>query len=157
MRQRTWIASLVFAIAGCLVQRGRAEPLYPISGERLPPERVAQLDGYVRKVDDKQIDQSGSYELLPGCHIIETPARWGNVSSSGGVIVDTGNRVFTLLMKPGHHYHVDVSVKMMGGSGGSAAVEAFEQDPKGNRTVVYGPGINTATAEACSAAESSAP
>ena len=57
MRQRAWIASLVFAIAGCLVQRGRAEPLYPVSGERLPPERVAQLDGYIRKVDDKQIDQ----------------------------------------------------------------------------------------------------
>ena len=142
------------ALTGCLVPHGRGEPLYAVSGERPAPERVAQLDGYVKMVDGNPVEQDKSFELLPGCHVVETPARWGNGTSSGGVLVDTGNRRFAIPMKAGHRYHVDVSVKMMGGSTGSAAVEAFEQDPKGNKTIVYGPGIYAATTEECRVVES---
>jgi len=155
MSKRALIVSFALALAGCLFHRGRGEPLYPMNGERPPPERVAQVDGYIRKIDDKRVEENKPYELLPGCHVIETPASWGNVSSSGGVMVDTGNHVFPVLMREGRRYHVDVSVKTMGGSTGSAAIEAVEQDPSGNKTVVYGLGINVATAEACREAEKS--
>lgn len=149
------ISVSAFAFTACLARGDRGEPLYPVSGERPAPERVSQLDGYVRTVDDRRVEEGKGFELLPGCHVIGTPAHWGNVSSAGGVLVDTGTLVFAVLMKPGHRYHVDISLKTMGGFSGSAAVEVTEADPSGNQTIVAGPGIRSPSADACRAAESS--
>src|SRR5882672_1997302 len=133
-------ALLAFAaLSGCLAPHERGEPLYPLTDARPKREDVAQLGGYVRMVDNQQVTEGKSFELLPGCHIVGTPARWGRVdSSSGGVLVDTGHQTFALVMKAGHRYFVGVSVKMMGGSTGSAVVEATEEDPQGRKTTVIG-------------------
>jgi hypothetical protein len=137
------------ALSACLAPHERGEPLYPASEPRPKREDVAQLGGYVRLVDNQQVTEGKSFELLPGCHIVGTPARWGRVDSSGGVLVDTGHQTFALVMKPGHRYFVDVSVKMMGGSTGSAVVEATEEDPQGKKTQVINAAKTTADIEAC--------
>jgi hypothetical protein len=150
------LASFVFlAASSCIAPHERGEPLYPVTGERLPRAQVAELGGYVRMVDDQHVDEDKTFELLPGCHVIGTPERWGRVdSSSGGVMVDTGRRTFALVMKPGHRYHVDVSVKMMGGSSGSAVIEATEEDPKGKKTGLFGPATSSMDIEQCKEAGS---
>ncbi len=101
-------------------------------------------------VDNQQVTEGKSFELLPGCHVIGTPARWGRVDSSvGGTTVDTGQRIFALVMKRGHRYFIDVNVKMMGGSTGSAVLEASEEDPTGKKTQVLHPASSTADIDAC--------
>src|SRR6267378_1637265 len=146
----TFLALSCLALSGCLVSHDRGEPLYPVTDARPKREDVAQLGGYVRMVDNQQVTEGKSFELLPGCHIVGTPARWGRVdSSSGGVLVDTGHQTFALVMKAGHRYFVGVSVKMMGGSTGSAVVEATEEDPQGRKTTVIGTAKSTADIETC--------
>jgi hypothetical protein len=158
-RSRTLFTCVTLAAClnpfACLAPHERGEALYPATGPRPRREEVAQLGGYVRLVDDQQVTEGRSFELLPGCHIVGTPARWGRVGDSGGVLVDTGHRTFALVMKPGHRYLVEVSVNMMGGSTGSAVVQATEEDPQGKRTQVIGPAKTTADIEACK--ESGAP
>ena len=150
---RTSILLLALGVAltsGCIAPNERGEPLYPVKDARPPREEVAQLGGYIRLVDGQRVDEDKTFELLPGCHVIQTPEHWGRVdSSSGGVLVDTGHRIFALLMKPGHRYHVDVSVKMMGGSTGSAAVEATEEAPGGRKKQIFYPAQTTADIAAC--------
>ena len=145
-------------LVACIAPSGRGEPLYPVTEPRPKREDVAELGGYVRQVDNQQVSESGSFELLPGCHIIKTPAHWGSVdSSSGGILVDTGHRTFAIVMKPGYRYHIGVSVKTMGGSTGSAAVEGTEEDLKGKKTQVLYPATSTADIEACKEAGAHVP
>jgi hypothetical protein len=52
-------------------------PLYP-NGEstRLPREQVAQVTGPIGKIDGKLLaGQSGWFDLLPGCHVVELDRR----------------------------------------------------------------------------------
>jgi hypothetical protein len=146
---RSVLLLLGFAAVGCIAPSERGQPLYPVTGQRPAREDVAQIDGYIRLVDDQHVAEGRRFEVLPGCHIIGTPEKWGRVESSGGIIVDTGRRTFALVMKPGHRYHVDVNVKTMGGSTGSAQVEATEQDPKGTRTGTFAPATSTADIDQC--------
>jgi hypothetical protein len=151
-------ASLALAglLTSCLVSQQRGEPLYPVNGPRPNESQVVQLGGYVRQVDGKEVKEGNVFELLPGCHIVATPARWGRVdSSSGGVMVDTGHQIFALVMKPGHKYLVEVVVEMMGGSTGSAVIRAVEDDDKGKRTGIFGPAGSSADLEKCKEAAAS--
>jgi hypothetical protein len=155
MHSNSALVITALSLSACLSQSGRGEPLYPRMDP--PPKRdeVAQLGGYVRVVDNQQVTEGKSFELLPGCHIISTPARWGRADAhSGGTMADTGHQTFALVMKPGHRYFIDVNLKMMGGSTGTVVLEAREEDPSGKRTQVFGPAHSIADIENCKQAGS---
>ena len=75
-------ALLVLAIASvslaCLHRVAESGvPLYP-NGEstRLSREQVAQVTGPIGKIDGKDlVGQSGWFDLLPGCHVVELDRR----------------------------------------------------------------------------------
>ncbi|HEX9277100.1 MAG TPA: hypothetical protein VGA51_11990 [Casimicrobiaceae bacterium] len=155
MNANASLMMMAVALSACLAPHDRGEPLYPRMDPPPKPEELAHLGGYVRVVDDQQVTEGKSFDLLPGCHIISTPARWGRVEpQSGGTTVDTGHQTFALVMKPGHRYFIDVKVKMMGGSTGSAVLQAREEDPSGKTTQVLGPAHSFADIENCKQAGS---
>jgi hypothetical protein len=151
MKPSPALFAVPIVLSACLVTHERGEPLYPATGPRPSESQVAQVGGYVRQIDGKEVKEGKAFELLPGCHVVGTPARWGRVDSggTGGVLVDTGHQMFALVMKPGHKYLVEVAVEMMGGSMGSAVVHAVESDAAGTRTGVFGPAANSADLETC--------
>src|SRR5678815_290558 len=95
---RAVIATLAL-VTSCLTGRPRGHALYPPT---FPPPRrdeVAMLTGYVEQVDGQNVTQyGGSFELLPGCHLVVTPAEGGSFTNVGGVIVKTGHLMFALPM-----------------------------------------------------------
>ncbi len=52
-------------------------PLYPTAeSTRLPREQVAEVTGPIGKIDGKVLaGQSGWFDLLPGCHVVELDRR----------------------------------------------------------------------------------
>ncbi len=52
-------------------------PLYPNGAStRLPREQLAQVTGPIGKIDEKDLTgQSGWFDLLPGCHVVELDRR----------------------------------------------------------------------------------
>jgi len=151
MKPRPALLALPILLSRCLMTHERGEPLYPATEPRLSENQVAQLGGYVRQVDGKEVKEGKAFELLPGCHVVGTPARWRRADSggTGGVLVDTGHQMFALVMKPGHKYLVEVAVEMMVGSMGSAVIRAVETDAAGTRTGVFGPAASSADLETC--------
>jgi hypothetical protein len=141
---------LAFTLSACIVQQERVEPLYAVTGPRPKREEVAQVGGYILQIDDQQVSEGRLFEVLPGCHVVRTPARWGRTDSSALVTVDTGNRTFALLTKPGHTYVIDVSVELIGGgSTGSARLRVTEKDLDGKKTDGFGPMTSAEDIERC--------
>src|SRR5260221_2924282 len=117
----------------------RVEPLYPVTDPRLRREEVAQIGGYILSIDDRQVSEGRLFEVLPGCHVVRTPARWGRTDSSAVVTVDTGNRTFGLLTRPGYTYVIEVSIEHMGGGpSGRAIFRVTEKDLDGRKTQGFG-------------------
>ncbi len=155
MKTFTIINVAAFALLGCIGGQSRGYPLYPATDPPRRQEEVAELTGYVSLVDGQDVSSHGaSFELLPGCHLVATPSEWGRFESSGGVIVKTGHLTFALPMKAGRRYLVDVEVRTMGGSTGTAVVEATEKDINGNTTQMFGPVTSTEVVEACKQGQS---
>jgi hypothetical protein len=145
---------LVLAIGcgSCLAGRGRGYPLYATDLARKPDE-VAQLTGYVSKVDGNDVAEHGNaFELLPGCHIIVTPSEWGKVGESGGIIVKTGHATFALPMKAARQYLVEVQAGPVGGASAGARLVAIEKDMQGNEIKVFGPASSGDDIASCKAA-----
>jgi len=94
MKPRPALLALPILLSRCLMTHERGEPLYPATEPRLSENQVAQLGGYVRQVDGKEVKEGKAFELLPGCHVVGTPARWRRADSggTGGVLVDTVGR-----------------------------------------------------------------
>src|SRR5215831_8504511 len=117
MDKRAFFVAVGVGSAGCLAGSGRGYPLYAATDPPRKPEEVSQLVGYVDAVDGKQVTEHGhSFELLPGCHTVVTPSEWGNVGSSGGIIVRTGHATFLLPMRAAHQYLVEVQAQLVGGA-----------------------------------------
>src|SRR5882724_2294400 len=96
-------------LSACVAAHGRAEALYPFEGARPAPESVARVEGYILEIDDKRVNEGKVYEVLPGCHAIRTPERWGRGDSTGAVSVRTGQRGFSIDAKPGYTYDVEIT------------------------------------------------
>jgi hypothetical protein len=86
---------------------------------------------------------AAGFELLPGCHVVETQRRLLFSSASWTRTEDVGSRAFVIHMKPGHHYMVvvDAGAAVVGyprgaqpGIFGRLAIYAEERDPTGART-----------------------
>jgi hypothetical protein len=154
---RQWIRAAALAMAAlglaCVTARSRGYPLYPSTTGRLDETRVARLGGYVHFVDGQDISAlGGQFELLPGCHVIGTPALWGGstLTGRGTVRAHTGEVTFALPMKAGYQYTVEVVI-YPGLNGGryTHVVRAFEQDAQGAKTRTFKRAPSSSTIEAC--------
>jgi hypothetical protein len=127
--------------AACITGSRRGHALYP-PGRVMARHEVATLMGYVKEIDGRDESRHGtSFELLPGCHVIGTPTRWGKTDSqTGGAIIDTGKQVFALPMKAGKTYLVEVGADgFVTGPTFSAFLRARELDGEGNTTREFEP------------------
>ena len=139
-------------LVGCLAGHGRGYALYAATDTPRTPEEVAQLTGYVEKVDGTNVTEHGqSFEVLPGCHLIVTPQSWGRVGESGGITWKTGHLTFALPMKAGRQYLVEVQAHRVGGASFGGRIVAFEKDMQGNVTQEFGPATGTVDLSTCRA------
>jgi hypothetical protein len=137
--------------AACLANGdSRGTALYPVSERRLPPERVATLSGHVGQVDGRDVSSlTAPFELLPGCHVVLTPSRWGSVGTSGTMTAQTGVLPFALPMLAGHFYTVEVRAQLDTTIAGKMEVRAIEVDASGQQTRVFAVSRDPAELEAC--------
>jgi hypothetical protein len=141
---------LALSAAGCITDGGKVHALY-VSDTPLPPERLATLAGYVARVDGRDVSSlgAGAFELLPGCHLVETPTRWGKGSERGAVVATTGRLTFALPMRAGHSYVIDVEVGPLTAPTGSLWIRATETDASGERTGTFTPASSQDDIDAC--------
>jgi hypothetical protein len=126
------------AFLGCVGGSSRGEAFYPTPNGPLPREQVAQIGGYVARVDGREATgHGGLVEVLPGCHIVVTPKEWGMVGAMSGMTITTGHRAYAMPMKAGYRYSVDIHVPEAHGPTGRVAMEAYEQDASGNKTQTF--------------------
>jgi hypothetical protein len=156
LRGCSWL--FVVGAAGCLGGGGRGYPLYGAVEPPPKPSDVARLTGYVFAVDGKEVTDVGHvFELLPGCHMVQTPKEWGGVGSTGGVIVRTNHMTFALPMKAAHQYLIEVQASVIGGAYTSAAVVASEKDLDGNLTAMFQPVTSAEQVASCQSSTQAAP
>ncbi len=124
---------------GCVGGQQTAVALY--AGTPAPREQVARLSGYVRYVDDVDVSERGSvFDVLPGCHLVGTPESWSRGEAlQGSIAWNTGRIVFALVMRPAHHYVIEVDAKRGSGPTGRGQVKAVERDSSGTITGTFGP------------------
>ena len=135
-------------LSGCI--SASSANWYPLHDEQLPPSRVARLSGYVRFVDGRDLaDHGRSFELLPGCHVVGTPEKWGGASLDAAMVATTGVVYFALPMKPGRHYSIDVHTDGMAGPVGTLRIEARETASNGEPTELFAPVTSQAEIDAC--------
>jgi hypothetical protein len=101
------VALLALACHPGVVPRGM--PLYSnVPAATLPRTAVAELMGPIGKVDGQVvIDQGGTFELLPGCHVVELDRRPLNSDSLSGSVYVSGQfppTTYAIRMKAGATY-----------------------------------------------------
>jgi hypothetical protein len=144
---------LTLSAAGCMSGPGlRPDRLYPPPPQPLGPDKVSTLTGYVQFVDNRDVSEMGGYfELLPGCHVIGTPSRWGEQSAGGGTTVTatTGRWTFALPMRAGHQYRIEVIVPVFTGVTAPLNIKGHETDLGGNKTREFERATSLKDIEAC--------
>lgn len=137
--------------AACIAGSGRGYPLFPMDGPPPDPSTVARLVGYIRYVDGHDVSgHGGSFELLPGCHLVVTPSNWGRGDiNSGAVVATTGAVPFVLPMKAGFQYSIEVLIGSVTGPNGSLEIKAFEKTMAGEPARTFSPAKTTGDLEAC--------
>lgn len=123
--RRGLLASGLFGaslLVGCL-GTSRGQPLY--GGEQLPEEQVARLLGPIERVDGRAVPSgTGTFELLPGCHLVQIGGSVGSFKAApeSGWVATVPRQVYAFPMRAGHSYSI-----------------TFEQEPElGMRAVGYG-------------------
>jgi hypothetical protein len=157
MHKHDMVFMMTFALsaAACISGAGvRPYQLYPPAPQPLAPEQVSTLTGYVQFVDDKDVSSlGGSWELLPGCHVIGTPSHWGERSPGGNsaVVSTTGRWTFALPMRAGHQYRIEVIVGVMTAPTGTLTIKGYERDLRGNQTREFERARSLKDIETCNA------
>ena len=142
---------LLLTLVGCVESRPR--PLYAPTNPPPHKEEVATLSGYVRYVDGNDVSgMGGLFELLPGCHVVETPSQWGTGDQGSAAIITTGKVRFAMPMKARHAYAVDMGPGLWTKDG--VGMAATEKDAAGNLTASFRPASEPEIA-ACRAPASS--
>ena len=161
---RTKLLAAVLCLAGsaCAARLSEipAYPLYPNPERRLDASKVARLvaltdapmsRALLKSVDGKDLpDQSGqAFELLPGCHVVQTT---DNLTMANEYVTWRGNigsRVFPLRMKPGHTYVVRLSLLQDMSGGARVSIRAEEQDPGGTSSATFDSAKSVDEIKAC--------
>jgi hypothetical protein len=143
---------LLLALLGgpaCIVSGPRGYPLYA-AVPRPRVDQVAMLAGYVARVDQREVGSLGGiFELLPGCHVIETPTRWAEGSSYGALIATTGTVTFAITTRPAHRYEIVVEGDVPTGPVGPISIRARESDLTGDTVRFWDPAGSRSEVEAC--------
>ncbi len=154
--------------AGCVApsMTSRGSRLY--AGASLPASKVATLgvlargegrpirdDGAVpiKMVDGVDVLAKGwTFELLPGCHVVELDVRARGPAYSGPLVPPLAPTTFTFPMKAGYSYLVETEwVRDMGRY--VPVLHGWEQDSTGKQTATFQPVPSAGAAHACEAQE----
>jgi hypothetical protein len=139
----------LLAGAGCITTDAPAVPLYD-AGNRPGPDQVATLGGYVAWVDGRDVTKlGGAFELLPGCHIVTTPTRFGGDNTTGAISATTGALTFAVSMVAGRHYLIVLGDDLNGAPTGRVTVRLNEMDAAGEAVRAIGPANSSEEIEAC--------
>jgi hypothetical protein len=143
---------LLLALLGgpaCIAGVPRGYPLYT-AVPRPGVDQVAMLAGYVARVDLREVGSLGGiFELLPGCHVIETPTKWAEGSSYGALVATTGTITFAIPTRPAHRYEIVVEADVPTGPVGPISIRARESDLAGETVRFWGPARSRDEVEAC--------
>lgn len=113
-------------------------PLYPNSGARLAPERVAQIEGPIFTIDDQRVAAKGRvFDVLPGCHVVVMENNVTLGSSEGGWAWTLGHVVFAFETKPGHAYSIRLDIADSTGPYSTGKIKARERGPSGEVAVLH--------------------
>jgi hypothetical protein len=105
----------------------------------MPRTAVAELMGPVGKVDGRDLtEQGGTFELLPGCHVVELDRRPLNSDNLNTHVRLSGQfplATYAIRMKAGASYIIRRDL-VSGGTGMTIRIQlwAQEQDARGNVT-----------------------
>jgi hypothetical protein len=126
-------------------------PLYP-HPPLLDQPGIAFLTGYVHDVDGIDVSKHGqSFDLLPGCHIVGTPAKSGRMDSQAGVVITTGPNNFAIPMKAGYSYIIEVGLSgPFSETTKTGYLLGREIDGAGKTTRTFLPGATLQDVKACS-------
>ena len=152
--------------AGCVGPSltSRGSPLY--AGASLPASKVATLGvlarGEGRPIRDdaavpiKMVDgmdvlaKGWTFELLPGCHVVELDVRARGPSYSGPLVPPLVPTTFIFTMKAGYSYLVETEwVRDMGRY--VPVLHGWEQDSTGKQTATFQPVPSAGAAHGCEA------
>lgn len=135
---RQWGRGLVL-FAACLgggcIGTTRGLPLY---GGDLPRDQIAQLIGPVRRVDGQSVPTGyGTFELLPGCHVVQIGGGVGsaNISTGGGWAATLPPLTYAIRMRQGYTYTITFEREPSLGLGpvGYGDIVAREEDRDGHQ------------------------
>jgi hypothetical protein len=136
------LACAMFAAACHVAADPRGMPLYAATAP-LARDAVAELTGPIAKVDGRVvIDQGGSFEVLPGCHVVELDRRMNadTYSVTGGVYL-TGQypeTTYVIRMKAGARYTIQRSLPADSMSHViHVRLSAREEEPSGKVTELF--------------------
>jgi hypothetical protein len=159
-----WLLGAVLGLTGsaCAIRASEipARPLYPNPERRLDASKVAKLVALssapmsgpiLKSVDGKDVAGEGgqAFELLPGCHIVQTT---NNLMMANDYVAWRGtlpSRVFALKMKPGNTYVVRLSLVEGMGNSARVLIRAEEQDRAGATTASFDPAQSADEVKAC--------
>jgi hypothetical protein len=157
---RPWFAYLLTAsvlvaiVAACGHFQPTSQPLYP--GPSRPAGEVARLSGPIAKVDGVDVSRlGGSFDLLPGCHVVELKRKVGEGSVGGAWSADLGHVTYALRMRAGQSYEINIrlqagnSASVGNATVGAASVEAVERDASGKTVANLLPARQATDIDAC--------
>jgi hypothetical protein len=140
---------LLVGCAACITQSTQAMPLYSPS-DAVGAAQAVLLSGYIARVDNRDVSALGDlFEVLPGCHIVTTPTRWGTETSASGMVAFTGPVTFALQMTAGHRYAVIVDTGSFGKPSFTVSVRMDETTRAGDLVRSIGPVKGSGQVEAC--------
>jgi hypothetical protein len=157
---------LLVGLVGCAGTVGTTPgyPLYKTEPARLPDNQIARLGtklplgggpgvgatSFIKAVDGRNVSNIDSiFDLLPGCHVIQTESRFVMGNDNVTWQAELGSRVFALEMKPAHVYFI--VVELIEGMGGSGRIKVFatEEDATGKQTGTFPPPATLSDAMKC--------
>jgi hypothetical protein len=145
---KAFVIGLLLAPAACGL-KAMPVPLYPHPEQRRPAEDVATLQGPIASVDDERVARKGrTFELLPGCHVVELTRDLGEGSDSGAWAAHLPRIVYALRMRPAHTYVIAYQAENTSSMVGRLTIKAFERSPSGQTTRLSPAGSSTEI-EAC--------
>ncbi len=87
--------------------------------------------------------------MLPGCHVVTTPTKWGTQTNTSGMVALTGPVTFALQMTAGHHYAVIVDTGSFGRPSFAVSVRVDETTQAGDLVRSIGRVKSVGEVEAC--------
>jgi hypothetical protein len=152
--------------AGCLAAPERGTPLYSPGAAPLPAGQVATLEvqvanpstragtrTFIEAIDGRNVATLASpFELLPGCHIVETAPHTMNTGGRWVYLpTSSATHVFPIRMEAGHAYRVVETWSMPYGPQATLSVRAVERDWTGAETQELPAATSDADVQACRA------